>query len=367
MRLDRALRIMTREEINGIILFDPFNIRYLTGYKPAEILGSSVAVLIRDADPILIVPQGECEFAKAESWLRNVQPYQPEAANDVQSTLLESIQTVIEQNNLRSVDIGVELNFVSARRFEEIKRILPDAGFRNISTAMAELRMIKDEAEIEKTKTAFQIAEHGLRAAIEFIRPGISEIEVAAEVEKTLRKAGATHTGYPTVIASGPRASCSYVPASRREIGSDEFVVISISAVSDDYCSNITRSVLTGKPKKKQQAVFECARDAVKTAQDILNPDTLVRDIALCIRHIADDRGYLPHLESQLGSGIGLQPIEPPYISPTQETPILPGMIFTIETGLNVPAVGSVRLSDTIVYQKVGEFEILNQVPLETI
>jgi len=367
MRLDRAQRIMTREDINGILLFDPFNIRYLTGYKPTGILGSSIAVLVRDAVPLLIVPQAEFDLAQTMSWFRNVKPYQPQAGASVQSALLDSIQATIEQHNLRTMDFGIELNFVSARRFEEIKRVLPDAGFRNISTSMAELRMVKDEAEIEKLKIAFQIAENGLRAAMEFIRPGISEIEVAAEVERTVRKAGATHTGYPTVIASGSRAGCPFVPASRREIGTNEFVVISVSAVNDDYCSNLTRSVLTGKPSKKQQALFKCARDSVATAQSTLNPDTLSRDIALCIRRIADDRGYLPHLDSQLGSGVGLQPLELPIISPTTETPIVPGMVFTIETGLNVPTIGGVRLGDTIVFKKEGGYETLNHIPLETI
>ena len=367
MRLDRAQRIMSREEINGILLFDPFNIRYLTGYKPAGVLGNSVAVLVKGEEPLLIVPQGECEFAQAESWFQHVQPYQSHTGEGVPSALLNTLQKATEQYNLRSVNIGVELNFISARQFEEIKRLLPDAGFRNISTSMAELRMIKDEAEIEKIRAAFQIAENGVRAAFECIRPGISEIEVAAEVERTLRKAGATHTGYPTVVASGSRAGCPYVPASRREINSDEFVVISVSAVNDDYCSNVTRSVLTGKPTKKQKALFECARDSVTTAQNILNPETIVRDIALSIRRIADERGYLPHLNSQLGSGVGLQPLEPPIISPTEEIPIIPGMVFTIETGFSMPAVGCVRVGDTIVYQKEGEYEILNQIPLETV
>jgi Xaa-Pro aminopeptidase len=358
---------MTREELKGILLFDPFNIRYVTGYKPTGILGNSVAILVRDAEPLLIVPEAECEFAKSESWVRDVHPYQPQITNATNPALIEALQTALENYNLRALDIGIELNHISARRFEEIKRLLPDAGFRNISTALAELRMIKDEVEIEKIKNAYQIAENGLRAAIEFIRPGISEIEVAAEVERTLRKAGATQTGYPTVIASGPRAGCPFVPASRREIGSKEFVVISVSAVNDDYCSNITRSVLTGKPTKKQQMLFECARDSVAKAKNMLTPETLVRDIALCIRRVTDDRGYLKNLDSQLGSGIGLQPIEVPHISPTEETPVLPGMVFSIETGLTVSSVGSVRLGDTILCQKVEEYETLNQIPLETI
>ncbi len=366
MRVDRAQRILTRDEINGMVLFDPYNIRYLTGYKPAEMLGSSAAVLVQDAEPCLIVPQGESDLAQKESWIRDIQTYHSLISEKVQSPLLNHVQDVFGRFNLRSGDIGVELQHVSARRFEELKRLLPDAGFKNISGSLAELRMIKNESEIEKIQTAVQITENGLRAAMEFIKPGISEIEVAAEVERIIRKAGATLTGYPTVIASGPRAGCPYAPASRREIGVDEFVVISVSAINDDYCSNISRTVMTGKPSKKHNSIFKCARDSINTARNQLNPGTLARDIALNIRRSVDDRGFLQLLDTQMGNGIGLQPLESPVISPTDETQILPGMVFTIETGLGIAEKGGVRLSDTIAYLNDGEFVTLNQIPLDT-
>jgi Xaa-Pro aminopeptidase len=367
MRGDRVQRMMTREEINGILIFDPFNIRYLTGYKPACIAGSSIAVLAPDIDPWLIVPQEEYELAKANSWFRNVLSYSSEVKEGIQSAFLGCIHDAIEQHNLHAADIGVELDFVSARRFEAVKRLLPDAGFKNITMPMNELRMVKDEVEIEKIQSAIQIAENGLLAALEFIQPGISEIEVAAEVERTLRRAGATNTGYPTVIASGNRASCPYAPASRREIVANELVVISISAVNDDYCSNITRTIITGKPNKKQQALFNCALDAVSAAQNQLNPESLIRDIALSIQRIAEDRGYLEVLIQQMGNGVGLQPHEPPQVSTFNETPILPGMVFTIEAGLYDSSVGCIRLGNMILCQKDGVYAILNQIALDLI
>lgn len=368
MRLNRAQRVMTREETNGILLFNPFNIRYLTGYRPACVHGTAVAILGQDTEPWLILPEAELDLANARSWFSQVHTYVPsQGEGSTYSTLLNRIQEAVEEHNFQSVDIGIELDYISARRFEDLKRLLPDAGFKNISSSMAELRMVKDEAEIEKIQTAVQIAEHGLRAAIEFIQPGITEIEVAAEVERTLRKAGATNTGYPTVIASGPRAACPYAAASRHEISSDELVIISVSAINDDYCSNLTRTVMTGKPKNSQLALFECARDAVNAARTQLNPETLVRDVALSIRRIADDRGILKCLKPQMGNGIGLQPIERPLISATNESLLLPGMVFTIEACLFKPNVGGVRLGDTIVHQKDGTYQTLNQMSLQTV
>jgi Xaa-Pro aminopeptidase len=368
MRLDRVQRVMTREETSGILLFNPFNIRYLTGYRPTCVNGASVAVLGQDTEPWLILPETELDLANAKSWFDHIHTYTPsQDEGSSQSTFLNCIQEAIENHNFQSVDIGVELDFISARRFEELKRLLPDAGFKNISRSIAELRMIKDDVEIEKIQRAVQFTEHGLRAAIEFIQPGITEIEVAAEVERTLRKAGATNTGYPTVIASGPRAACPYAPASRREIASDEFVIISVSATNDDYCSSLTRTVMTGKPNKDQLAFYECARDAIIAARNQLNPETLVRDIALSIRRIADDCGFLKCLMHQMGSGIGLQPIELPLISPTNEGLLLPGMVFTIEASLFKPNRGGIRLGDTVAYQKDGNYHTLNQIPLQTV
>ncbi|MFX0168844.1 MAG: M24 family metallopeptidase [Candidatus Hodarchaeota archaeon] len=367
MRLDRVQRVMSREEIKGILLFDPFNIRYLTGYKPGGVLGSSVAVLSQEKEPWLIVPQAELKLATSSSWFQNIFGYHRQGTPETKHTLFNRLQEAIEQHKLQSIDIGVELNYISARRFEELKRLLPDAGFKNITASLNDLRMIKDEAEIEKLKTATQIAENGVRAALEFVQPGISEIEVAAEVERTLRRAGATGTGFPTVITTGPRTSCSYAPASRREIGPFESVIISVSAISDDYCSNVTRTVMTGKPSKKFVTLFNCAQDAIAKTQNQLTPETIVRDVALRIQRIAEERECLPYLHDTHGSSVGLQPFEPPHFIVSNETPLRPGMVFTIECGLFKPDVGGVYLSNTNVFHRDGTFETLNQIPLETI
>ncbi|MFW9830346.1 MAG: M24 family metallopeptidase [Candidatus Thorarchaeota archaeon] len=367
MRVGRAKRIMVREEVTGIIIFDPLNIRYLTGYKPASITGTSVAILTQDAEPRLIVPEVESNFAETNSWVKNVNSYQPQGTEGFKSTILGGIKDAIDELKLRSLDMGVELDYISARRFEELKRLLPDAGFKNISGSMAELRMVKDDAEIEKIQASVQISENGLRAALEFIQPGISEIEVAAEVERTLRRAGATHTGYPTVIASGSRASYPFAAASRREIESNEFVIISVSAIYDDYCSTLTRTVLTGKPSDKHTNLFNCTRDAVVAAKRYLTSDTLVRDIALTIRRIANEYGYLRHLIPQMGNSIGLHPIENPLITVTEEIPFKPGMVFNLAAGFFVPELGGVRLSDMIVSNKDGSYKTLNEFPLQTV
>jgi Xaa-Pro dipeptidase len=367
MRLERIQRVMSREEVDGTLLFDPFNIRYVTGYKPGGVRGGSVVVLSQNREPWLIVPQSEYEQARSSSWFRNIQAYRRQGPNGTRSTLFDRLQEAAEQLKLQSVDLGVELDFISAIRFEELKRLLPDAGFKNITSSVIELRMIKDEAEIEKLQTATQIAENGVRAAIEFIQPNISEIEVAAEVERTIRRAGATGTGFPTVITTGTRAKCAYTPASRHEISPFEPVIISVSAVYDDYCSNITRTVVTGKPDKQFISFFDCAQNAVQKTQNQLTPDTLFRDVALSIRRIVEHQELLPHLLDSMGHGVGLQPIEPPFPTATNETPLRPGMVFNIETGLYKPKLGSVRLSNTIIYHKTGNFEILNQIPLDTI
>jgi Xaa-Pro dipeptidase len=358
---------MSREEVDGTLFFNPFNIRYLTGYKPVGVWGSSVAVLSQDREPRLIVPQGEYEQARANSWFRTIQAYRSHGPESTGNTLFNRLKEAVEQLKLQSVDFGVELNYIPAIRFEELKRLLPDAGFKNITSALTDLRMIKDEAEIEKIQTATQIAENGVRAAIEFIQPNISEIEVAAEVERTIRRAGATGTGFPTVITSGPRARYGYTPASRHEISPFEPVIISVSAVFDDYCSNITRTVMTGKPTKEFVSFFDCARDAVVKTQSQLTSETLVRDVALNIRRIAENYELLPNLFDFMGYSIGLEPIEPPFMVVTDEKPLRPGMVFTIEAGLFKPDLGGICLSNTIVYHRTGTFQVLNQIPLETI
>ncbi len=369
MRLSRVKRIMTREEVKGILLFNPFNIRYLTGHKPTEGLGSSVVILTQDEAPWLIVPQLELELAKS-SWIQNIRTYysNPPSSSDVDSPTLEDcIREVVKSLNLTSHVMGVELDFITARWFEELKRFFPDAGFKDISSVMTELRMVKDEAEIERLKVALKIAECGIRTAIEVIQPGITEIEVAAEVEHTLRKAGAMGTGYPTVIASGPHTKSPYAKASTREIRAAEFVVIAISAIYQEYCSDVARTVITGKPTKSQHELFECARNSIEAAIDQLTPGINCRDIALSVYSNVEEQGYAANLFGTLGHNIGLQPREPPLFTFDNDKPIIPGQVFCIEAGLHLSKVGGVYLSATVCHQRDGSFTLLNEVPLTTV
>jgi len=329
--------------------------------------GSAAAVLSQDKEPWLIVPQGEYEQARSASWFRNIKAYSRHELDGIGNSLFDPLKEVVDQLKLKSVDLGVELNYIPAIRFEELKRLLPDAGFKNITSALTDLRMVKDEAEIEKLQFATQIAENGMRAAIEFIQPNISEIEVAAEVERTIRRAGATGTGFPTVITTGSRSRYRYTPASRHEISPFEPVIISVSAIYDDYCSNITRTVITGKPNKKFVSFFDCAQNAVLKTETQLTPETLIRDVALGIRRIVEHHDLLPYLLDSMGNSVGLQPIEPPVIHVTNESPLRPGMVFNIEASLFKSDIGGVCLNNTIVYHRSGSFEVLNQIPLETI
>jgi Xaa-Pro aminopeptidase len=367
MPLDKAQRIMKREEVHGILLLDPFNIRYLTGYTPLTAYSASAAVIGEKGEPCLIVPDVEVELTRTKSWVRNVQPYSLMAEEGKGSGLLDRIKDAVEASGLMSGVMGIELNYVSARRFEELKHLFPNAGFKDVSSAIADLRMVKDEAEIERLTAATQIAESGVRTAMEFIQPGITEIEVAAEVERTLRKAGATQTGYPTVIASGARAAYPYSPASRREVGANEFVVIAISAVYEEYCSDLTRTVTTGKPNDHKQRLFEWALKSIRLAEDQLKPGIRVSDIATTMHKAADSGGFASPFSDVVGHSIGLQPREPPILTTTNDTPIVPGMILCIESGSFQANLGGVRLGDTILHQKDGSYTILNQLPLDTV
>jgi Xaa-Pro aminopeptidase len=369
MRLSRVRRIMTREEVEGVILFNPYNIRYLTGNKPTGGLESSVLIITQEEEPWLIVPQLEMEPAKS-SWIKNIRTYYstPPSSSEAESPKLEDcLQEVVESLNLSSRVIGVELDYINARRFEELKHLFPDAGFKDFSSSLAELRMIKDEAEIERLKASLKIAECGVRTAIEVIQPGITEIEVAAEVEHTLRKAGAMGTGYPTVIASGPNARRPYARASNREIRDDEFVVIGISAIYQEYCSDIARTVITGKPNKGQQQLFDCALSSVEVAVEQLTPEINCREVALQVYGNVEEKGYSENLFGQMGHSIGLEPREPPLFTFDSDTPITPSQVFCIETGLHLPKLGGVYLNVTVVHHKDKSFQLLDEIPLSTI
>ncbi|MHA1721554.1 MAG: M24 family metallopeptidase [Candidatus Baldrarchaeia archaeon] len=364
-RFEKMQRIMAREEINAIILMKPTNVFYTTGFLSISPSLPTATIISNNGETTLIVPKLEESRAREKAWtddIRTYHPYPLSLKQETRKNFFENIKEVLKEKRLGNSMIGLELGYLPVKFFEAFRNYVPDAGFKDITNDIMMARMIKDYNEIDRIKKSLEISEKGLRTAIEIIEPGISEIEIAAEIENAMRKAGAQKTGFETIVASGPKSAQPRATAGTRKINENDFVIINTSAVFGEYYSDITRTLFLGTPNNEHKKMFETIKAALKDATERISPGTRVGDIDKAARKTIHDAGFENYFVHASGHGIGLELHEPPRITLDCEDILKPGMVLCIEPGIYKPRKGGVRIENMVLVTEEG-YQILNELP----
>ena len=294
--------------------------------------------------------------------------------------------------------LGTELDLIPATLYRRLQEVFPGWKLANISPIVLDQRMVKDDHEIAVTRQAGLVADVGHTAAGERITAGISELELAAEVEAAIRRAG--HDGFQplrhpeargagvllmsgehltvrgghglvvTGVGLGP--AMPYGP-SRRVLRPGDLVVVDIGATYDGYTADESRTFVVGEATAAQQALFDVAHAAEEAVLSALRPGQAVSELyALAEAVVA--RGAAPHFAPQslvlpgfVGHGVGLELDEPPVLWAKDETVLRPGMVLAIEIEVSAPEAGMmVKLEDTVVVHADG-CEMVTHTPRELI
>ncbi|MGA2768703.1 MAG: Xaa-Pro peptidase family protein [Candidatus Bathyarchaeia archaeon] len=213
------------------------------------------------------------------------------------------------------------------------------------------LRKVKDEKELPLMRKAGKITSVGMQAAYKTIKPGVTEIEVAAEIEYAMRKEGGWGTGFDTIVASGIRSAYPHGGCANRKIGKGDLVVVDIGAIYEHYCSDMTRTMVAGKPSEKQERMYETVKTAQEKAYQAIKAKAKAKDIDQIARKTIQDAGYVPY-DHGLGHGVGLEIHEPPTLSATSKDRLVAGNVVTNEPGIYIPNLGGIRIEDTVLVQE---------------
>jgi Xaa-Pro aminopeptidase len=223
------------------------------------------------------------------------------------------------------------------------------------------LRKVKDEKELQLMRKAGKITSVGMQAAYETVRPGVTEIEVAAEIEYAMRKEGGWGTGFDTIVASGIRSAYPHGGCTNRKIGEGGLVVVDIGAIYEHYCSDMTRTIVAGKPSEKQERMYQIVKTAQERANQAIRAEAKAKDIDQIARRTIQDAGYEP-FDHGLGHGVGLEIHEPPALAATSKDRLVVGNVVTNEPGMYIPNFGGIRIEDTVLVQE-GKAEKLTKGP----
>jgi Xaa-Pro aminopeptidase len=201
-----------------------------------------------------------------------------------------------------------------------------------------------------------------MTAAYETIRPGVTEIEVAAEIEYAMRKKGGWGTGFETIVASGVRSAYPHGGCTDRKIRPGDLVVVDIGSNFEYYLSDMTRTIVAGKPSEKQAKMYEAVKTAQQKAHQGIKAGAKGKDIDLAARKTIQDAGYGSYFVHSLGHGVGLDVHEPPGLGATSKDVLIACNVVANEPGIYVPDFGGVRIEDTVLVEE-GKAEKLTRGP----
>ncbi|MCP4370542.1 MAG: M24 family metallopeptidase, partial [Deltaproteobacteria bacterium] len=193
------------------------------------------------------------------------------------------------------------------------------------------------------------------------IKPGMTERQLAWEMEKEIREAGAQALSFPTIAASGPNSALPHAIPSDRKIKAGEPILFDWGARLDSYCSDISRTVMIGAPDETFKKVFTTVLDAQQMATDAIKPGISSKAVDKIARDRIEKSGFKGKFGHGLGHGTGLAVHEHPRLSPLKKTTLETGMVFTVEPGIYIPNWGGIRLENMVVVRDDG-VEVLNQI-----
>jgi len=216
------------------------------------------------------------------------------------------------------------------------------------------LRQIKSEEELEYLEKAEAIGDLAFEKILTILKPGMTELEVAAELEYQMKKAGAENFSFSTIVASGLNSSMPHAIPGEKKLEEGDFVTMDFGCTYKGYCSDMTRTVVLGKASEKQKEIYNTVLKAQLAALDAIKAGVTGKSVDKVARDIITEAGYGECFGHGLGHSVGLFIHEEPRLSPAGETVLEENMIETVEPGIYVPGFGGVRIEDMVAVTKDG-------------
>jgi Xaa-Pro aminopeptidase len=203
-----------------------------------------------------------------------------------------------------------------------------------------------------------------MEEAIRLVRPGVTELDIAAEIGYRMRREGASGESFEAIVAAGPRSALPHARPTARRIGKNELVVLDLGAILRRYCSDLTRTVHVGKAPARVRQWYQAVLEAQTAARDALKSGVTCGAIDAAARNVLHHKGLGRYFVHSTGHGIGLEIHEDPRIARDQKTILETGNVVTLEPGVYVEGVGGIRIEDDALVTPRGA-EILTTTPRE--
>ncbi|WP_348920738.1 M24 family metallopeptidase [Enterococcus rotai] len=350
VRVNKLRALMKKNDLSGILVTSPYNLRYLTNFTGT----TGLAVITLDkAFFVTDFRYTEQAAAQAQGFeiIQNSGP------------IYDEVVAIAEKEQLDN--IAFEETFVSFAEYSLLEEITP-CDLIPVTGLIEELREVKDEEEIAIIEKACSIADLGFKHILTMIKPGMTEIEIANQLDFYMRSLGASGVSFETIVASGVRSAMPHGVASQKVIEKGDLITLDFGCYYEGYVSDMTRTFAIGEPDSKLKDIYQIVLEAQLKVLDEAKPGlTGIQLDAIARDHIAS-YGYGEAFGHSTGHGIGLEIHEGPNVSFRADQQFVPGNVITDEPGIYLAGLGGVRIEDDLLITEKGN-RVLTHSPKELI
>jgi Xaa-Pro aminopeptidase len=354
-RLQRLRRRISESDAAALVVTHLPNVRYLSGFT-----GSSGILVVESGSAALFTDGRYAVQAPEQVKSAGVRVVIPPA-----SILKASGEHLSYAQRRRSLKVAFDPAQFTVSQHKDLKR----AAGSHVSWVAAsgwveDLRLLKSPSEIAKMRAAARLISKVFDQVVPLIRPGVTELDLAAEVDYRMRKLGASGPSFETIVASGPRAALPHAAPTSKRLRRNELVVLDAGAILADYCSDMTRTVFVGRASNSVKAWYRAVLEAQAAGIAAVAPEAECGAPDAAARRVLDSQGLGKYFVHSTGHGLGLEIHEAPRLAKGQKAKLQAGMVVTIEPGIYVEGVGGIRIEDDVAIH-AGRTEVLTTATTE--
>jgi Xaa-Pro aminopeptidase len=339
-RIARIQAALEAEGVDAVYVAHLPNVRYLCGFTGSNgclVIGRSGARFLTDGR------------------------YRAQSAEEVQGAEVEvyGLPDELDRGLERACsDFGVStVGFEAAHlTVAALDRLREATGLevRPTTQLVERLRMVKEPAELDRIREAARMADEGLAHVLERVTEGVTERELALELEFFMRRQGADDVSFDLIVAAAERSALPHAHPTDRQVEKGRYLLFDLGCIFEGYCSDMTRTIMVGDPDQRHREIYDLVARAQQAGLDAVRPGTPAADVDRAARRVIEDAGLGDAFGHGLGHGVGVEIHEAPTLRSTSRDVLEVGHVITIEPGVYLPGWGGVRIEDLVVVAPEG-------------
>jgi Xaa-Pro dipeptidase len=349
--------------VECVALVPGANLRYFTGLAMHLSERPAVAFIPAQGPVTMLLPVLEAPAARTRlPQDAHLLTYSDEEGHE------HIFHQVVAELDLKGRPIGVEYLAMRLLEMRRIEQAVPGSSLLATEPWLPQLRMSKDEGEIAAMRRAIEIAERAIQRLLAegAIRPGRTELQVAADLQIAMLREGGQGEAFPPIVVAGPNSAFPHAGPSDRPLAEGDLVIVDWGTVYEGYRSDITRTYVLGAPAPEMIRIHDAVLAANQAGRLAARAKMPAQEVDRAARRAITLAGYGDYFLHRTGHGLGLETHEPPYMVEGNLEMLGPGMTFTVEPGIYVPGLGGVRIEDDVLVTASGS-ETLTTLPRDLI